>query len=77
MKQKTLTVLRNAKIVGKNSMSYDDKHPENPISLCPIRDICKRTDSRALLRRLRGMGSFSRPEIAQGVTMYASHLLNQ
>jgi hypothetical protein len=37
MKQLTLTVIRNAKRVGKNSVSYDAKHPENPIHLAPLR----------------------------------------
>jgi len=34
---------RNHLIVGKNSKSYDDKHPENPVSLRPIRDAIENT----------------------------------
>jgi hypothetical protein len=34
----SITVQRNKIIVGNNSKSYNDKHPENPISLRPIRD---------------------------------------
>lgn len=30
---KSITVIRNAQIVGKNSKSYNDKNPENPVSL--------------------------------------------
>jgi hypothetical protein len=32
------TIKRNAQIVGNNSKSYNDKHPENPVSLRPVHD---------------------------------------
>ena len=41
MKKKSITVIRNAMIVGHNSKSYDEKHPKNPISLRPIHDAKK------------------------------------
>lgn len=42
MKQ-SITVQRNKQIVGNNSNSYNDKHPENPVSLRPIRDAVANT----------------------------------
>lgn len=33
---------RNHLVVGKNSMSYDDKHPENPVSLRPVHDAIQK-----------------------------------
>ena len=35
---KNATMTRNAMIVGNNSKSYNDKHPENPVSLRPVHD---------------------------------------
>jgi hypothetical protein len=34
---------RNKEIVGNNSKSYNDKHPENPVSLRPIHDAVQNT----------------------------------
>lgn len=34
--------LRNARIVGKNSASYDAKHPENPVVYHEVRAAKKR-----------------------------------
>jgi len=47
MKKKSLTVIRNAKIVGKNSKSYNAKHPVSLVSLRPIHDACKATNKDA------------------------------
>jgi len=72
MKKKILTVIRNAKIVGNNSKSYDNKHPENPIALRPIRDACKAThkDAFKLRLKLRALANCSRPTIALGIAYY-------
>ena len=67
MKKKTDTK-RNNKIVGNNSKSYNDKHPDNPIHLRPIRMLIAKTpelqddkgglhpDHKAI-RELRSLGS--------------------
>lgn len=41
MKTTSLTISRNKQIVGNNCKSYNDKHPEKPIALRPIRDALK------------------------------------
>ncbi len=66
MKTTSLTISRNKQITGNNSKSYNDKHPENPISLRPIRDACKATikHERKLRGRLHRLARFSRPTIA-------------
>jgi hypothetical protein len=59
---------RNAQIVGNNSKSYNDKHPDNPIHLRPIRqaiaNLPKVKDDKGQLhpdykaiRELRSFGS--------------------
>jgi hypothetical protein len=59
MKKKTDTK-RNDKIVGNNSKSYNDKHPDNPIHLRPIRMAIAKTpklqDDKAACE-LRSLGS--------------------
>jgi len=42
MGNQSLTVRRNKQIVGNNSKSYNDKHPENPISLRPVRNAIQK-----------------------------------
>lgn len=66
MKTTSLTISINKQIVGNNSKSYNDKHPENPISLRPIRDACKATGKyeHELRGRLHRLARFSRPTIA-------------
>jgi hypothetical protein len=64
MKKKSLTEIRNAKIVANNSKSYNDKHPANPIALRPIHDACAAThkDDFKLRAKLRTLA------IARGIT---------
>jgi len=61
---------RNDKIVGNNSKSYNDKHPDNPIHLRPIRqaiaNVPKVKDDKGQLhpnykaiREIRALGSMS------------------
>jgi hypothetical protein len=72
---KSITEIRNAKIVGNNSKSYNDKHPENPVSLRPIHDAIENTpkilDAKYRLvpdikhiAYLRSLGNFPRMNIA-------------
>ena len=72
MKKKSLTVIRNAKVVGNNSKSYNDKHPENPVSLRPLHDACKAThkDDFELRAKIRALANLSRPQIARGIAHY-------
>lgn len=72
----SLTVIRNTKIVGNNSKSYNDKHPNNPIVLRPIHDACKATHPKAfkLRAKLRAMSNWSRPEIARGIARLTSSI---
>lgn len=72
MKKKSLTVIRNDKVVGNNSKSYNDKHPENPVSLRPIHDACKAThkDDFKLRVKLRALASCSRPTMARGIARH-------
>ncbi len=72
MKKKSLTVIRNAKVVGNNSKSYNDKHPENPVSLRPIHDALRATkkDDFNVRRGLRWLANLSRPEIVRGIQHY-------
>ena len=58
MKTTSLTIVRNKKIVGRNSKSYNDKHPENPISLRPIHDAIKATRAHISSHmRMKGLAS--------------------
>jgi len=66
MKNKSLTEIRNAKIVGKNSRSYNDKHPENPVSLRPIHDACKAAPAK-YHARLRALSNLGRPALTRGI----------
>ena len=80
MKKKSLTVIRNAKIVGKNSKSYNAKHPVSLVSLRPIHDACKATNKDAfkatnkdafkLRAKIRSLANCSRPTIAHGIAHY-------
>jgi hypothetical protein len=70
--KKTLTVIRNTKIVGNNSKSYNDKHPKNPVSLRPIHDACAaihRNDFK-LRRQLRALMNYDRQTIARAIAHY-------
>lgn len=84
MKTTPLTITRNKRITGNNSKSYNDKHPENPISLRPIRDACKAIykSSPYVTRaqkaynfhactKLRRLKNFSGPAIARGISNLA------
>lgn len=72
---------RNHLVVGKNSKSYDDKHPENPVSLRPIRDAIAAmpkvlTGGRVApdhkrISFLRHLGYLPRLDIARGISMIA------
>lgn len=49
----SLTLIRNGHVVGNNSKSYNDKHPENVTWMRPIRDGLKmlwKSERRAELR---------------------------
>jgi hypothetical protein len=70
MKKKSLTVIRNAGVVGNNSKSYNDKHPENPVSLRPLHDALLVANVRWLRVKLRAMKNWSRPDIAHGIAMH-------
>lgn len=72
MKKKSLTVIRNAKVVGNNSKSYDDKHPENPVSLRPIHDACQliHKDDFKLRAKIRALANCDRQTIANGIAFY-------
>lgn len=51
-------------IVGRNSASYNDKHPENPIVLRPIRDALRRNkDDIKMQERILSLSNESRPNI--------------
>ncbi|ADE12173.1 hypothetical protein [Sideroxydans lithotrophicus] len=75
MASKSKTVIRNAKRVGNNSRSYDEKHPENPISLRPIADVkkfCFKTDSKGFVyldrkkwNSLLMLGTFAKPDVME------------
>lgn len=63
---------RNHLVVGKNSKSYDEKHPENPVSLRPIHDAVLKVkrnyftrNDYALMSALRRLGSQPRMVIAK------------
>lgn len=62
-----MSKLRNNEVTGKNSASYDAKHPHNPITMRPIHDaLCKvrhEWQRKALLLMCNG----SRTDIAYGV----------
>jgi hypothetical protein len=51
---------RNKIIVGKNSASYNDKHPINPIQLNPIRTALRMTRDGRIRRRLKAMSNMPR-----------------
>lgn len=63
---KSLTVIRNAKVVGRNRASYNDKHPNNPVSLRPLHGVypCAPRWVRAKLRTMR---NWDRPAIARAL----------
>lgn len=64
----SITIQRNAQITGRNSKSYNDKHPENPIQLRPIRtarEILRLRDTQRWV--LRTVRSRSRPELAEWI----------
>jgi hypothetical protein len=63
------TVKRNAMIVGNNSKSYNDKHPENPVSLRPIHDAVKKTP-KILDEKMRLV-----PDVARINYLYSLHAL--
>jgi hypothetical protein len=66
MKKIYTTGIRNKLITGKNSASYNEKHPENPISMRPIHDALTTTRDGGVARRLRFIGTHeSRAEIAR------------
>ena len=66
MKITSLTIIRNKKIVGRNSKSYNDKHPENHISLRPIHDAIKATRAH-ISSHIRTQGFASRAHNANAV----------
>ncbi len=49
------TLVRNAVITGNNSKSYNDKHPENPWPLTPIKSML-RNPSKHLIKQLQKLG---------------------
>jgi hypothetical protein len=69
MKNKQSAAVRNTMRVGRNAMSYNGKHPTNPIDLRPIHNACSviHKDDFKLRRRLRGLANLSRPQIARGI----------
>jgi len=70
MKKQSITAIRNANVVGNNSKSYNDKHPENPVSLRPIHDALLKARPRWMRTKLRAMANWSRPAIARGIAGY-------
>ena len=68
----SLTVKRNAKRVGRNSKSYDEKHPVNPVVLRLIHDAAIDAP-RWMRRKLRTMRNWSKPEIARGIREMGSY----
>lgn len=59
---------RNHLITGRNSASYNDKHPENPIELRPIRDALRRNrDDIKMKKRILMLSNESRPNIASAL----------
>lgn len=67
----SLTCIRNSKVVGKNRKSYDDKHPENPIALRPLRDaikiIYKNRGPYWAIYRIHSLANASKPKIAREI----------
>ena len=65
---------RNSQIVGKNCASYNDKHPENPIILRPIRAaVAKVSDKKIALnmRHLTYLGKQDLMEVLSDVNNFA------
>ena len=63
---KSITVQRNAKIVGNNSMSYDDKHPHATITLRPIKKAllaCRGLSNLWLRSRILGLRNWNKPDM--------------
>jgi hypothetical protein len=82
---KSPTIQRNARIVGKNSMSYNDKHKSAPVDMRPIHNAIARLPKKKhqfferyapelkMVRKLLGMGSLPRMVIAHKINaIYAS-----
>ena len=61
------TIKRNGIITGKNSMSYNAKHPNNPIILRPIRDARRRTRVGTIHMALIMLMNCSRPFITRQI----------
>lgn len=68
---KSLTIKRNKQIVGNNSKSYNDKHPDNPVSLRPIHDALRANAAKPkwFIRKIRAMRNWSKPQIARGLAL--------
>jgi len=62
---------RNNQRVGKNSASYNDKHPHNPVQLKPIRAAKKRHPIRA--KQLEKLGALPRPALATAIRWVKGH----
>ena len=55
---------RNDKIVGKNSASYNDKHPERPVKLGGIiRTARRNAESKEKVTLINQLANLPRPEI--------------
>ena len=67
---KSATIKRNATIVGSNCASYDDKHPENPVSLRPIHralNVAFNNRQTCKVEEINAMRNWSKPNIARGL----------
>lgn len=59
---------RNKRAVGKNSASYNAKHPHNPIELRPVSlALAKHGWSPARARRIRKLQNLPRPELLRAL----------
>ncbi len=64
------TIERNKKKVGKNSKSYDDKHPENPILMGPIHYARIRSGHNGRLHKFfLSIRNYSRPTIMKYIRL--------
>jgi hypothetical protein len=68
---KSLTVIRNAKVVGNNRKSYNDKHPENPVSLRPIFKGLQDLNEK-FHKRVRALHTMDKPIITGYIAYFRS-----
>lgn len=67
---KSITVTRNALVVGHNSKSYDDKHPTPTITFRPIKTAlrsCRGIGNAHLRSLILGMRNWNKPDMLRGI----------